>query len=157
MPHRRCSACDHPDHEAIDLAIKSSAPLRAVAKQFGLSLGTVFQHSHHDDHKQRRTNTGETARIEKEIARLHGAQNRAQRKKNTLEALAIARELRAWHGLRLKAAAIDAAKPSQQSDQAITPQEALSLSQSVIESMLADPAVQEWLRSLSERLGATQG
>jgi hypothetical protein len=153
MPRQKCGACEHDQKAAIDAAIKSRAPLRAIAKQFGLSVNTIFLHSHHDDEKQSRKNIGEIARIEKEIVKLHAAQNRAKRRKNSTEALAISRELRNWHSLRLKAVAIDAARV-EQADTSISPVEALQLARSVVEANLHDQDVLSWLRSMLERVPA---
>jgi transposase-like protein len=153
VPRRRCRACDHAEHDAIDAALKAGGSLRTVAKRFGLAPHTVFLHTHHDDTKKTPISKGETARIDKEIQRLHWAQNRAQRRKDNALALQIARELRNWHGLRLKAVAIDAARPSEQLE-AISLAEALELARGLVEGALNDPEVVSWLRSLLERLPA---
>jgi len=154
IPHQTCGACKHPELEAIDAALKSKLPLRAVALRFGLSVSTVFAHAHEGDAKKSHKNTGEIARIDKEIIKLHGVQNRAKRKKNVRETLAVARELRSWHGLRLKAVAIDAARPTEQL-QPLSQADAMAMARTIIESALGDPDTVLWLRSVLERIPGT--
>lgn len=46
MP-RNCTACMHPQRDAIDLALLSGETLRAIAKRFGVSVAAVNRHRDH--------------------------------------------------------------------------------------------------------------
>jgi hypothetical protein len=155
MPHQKCGACKHQEVAAIDEAIKAKGSIRTVAARFGLSASTIFVHAHHDDAKKPNKTKGEVANIDRDIAQLRAAQSRAKRKKNGREVIAIARELRSWHLLRLKAVAIDAARPTEKTEP-IGGEEARQLAQGIVESQLDNPDVQAWLFSLLERIPGAQ-
>jgi hypothetical protein len=159
MPHQRCGACDHDEHEAIDAALESGASMRKVADRFGLAVTTIFLHTHHDDDKKKPVNIGVLKRIDKEIAMLKAAQTKAKRSKNNGLALNLSKEIRNWFTLRVKAVTAEAiaGAQSQESDhEAITAQEALALARSVIESQLDSDEVRSWLRSLLDRIPPIQ-
>ena len=42
---RRCTVCSHPERDAIDRAIVDGQPIRAIARQFGISKDAVYRHS----------------------------------------------------------------------------------------------------------------
>jgi hypothetical protein len=150
MPHRKCAACEFD--EAIAIARKSGASMRALAERFNLPLTTIFEHLHHSENAKSPINIDEIERIDKEIAELRAAQNRAKRNKRNVEALAIQREIRSWHVLRTKATTIAGAQA--QPNEPITPAEALALARAVIEAHLDDVEVVAWMRSLLDRVPA---
>jgi len=156
MPHQKCSVCQHDEREAIDLALKGGATIRAVAGQFGLSKTAVDRHRNHSKHEQTRTNIGQIARIDQEIRKLHLAETRARKRRDNTAALQIAKELRSWFTLRTKAEAIASAQ-AQPTDEQITHAEALATARAIIEAELTAGGgeVIEWLRSLLERVPVT--
>jgi hypothetical protein len=154
MSRQQCTVCKHPELAAIDAALASGASVRAVAGQFGVSKTAVDRHHNHAKHKQDRINTGEIQRIDKEIAKLHRAENRAKRRRDTAGALALARELRSWFALRQKAEAISGARQVQQAEE-ITRGEAVTMARAIVEAELTSGSTEiiEWLRGLLERAG----
>src|SRR6266853_6675167 len=78
MPHTTCSVCLHEAHEVIDSLLLSGGSIREVAKRFGVSPAAVHRHQHHSDREKNRINTGEIARINAEIRKLHLAQTNAR-------------------------------------------------------------------------------
>src|SRR5690242_12687449 len=44
---RRCSACKHSDHDAINAALEKKVPLREIARRFGVSKDAARRHRRH--------------------------------------------------------------------------------------------------------------
>jgi hypothetical protein len=128
-----------------------------LAKRFGITPASADRHFHHDEHEKSRQNTGHIARIDEEIKKLIRAQNRAKKKRDAAGSLAIARELRNWFVLRTKAEIAAIGTASENSNEQLSPADALRLAQSVIEAQLDNSDVRLWLRGLIERMqGATE-
>jgi transposase len=156
MPHPRSTVSKHPDRLSIEAALVSGESIRSVAARFNLSSAAVNRYKNRERYAQTRINTGEIARIDREINKLIRAQNLAKRKRNTSDALAIARELRNWFGLRAKAEVMASAVQTEQ-DSTLSRSEALALARGLIESEVdADgKEIIAWLRALVERVRAT--
>src|SRR5271163_2843075 len=103
MPKTRCSICLHPERQAIEDTLKGGGSIRGTAKRFGLSHAALHRHAHEGEEKKPRTNSGQIAKIDAEIAKLKRAEIRARKKRDSAGALAIAREMRNWYVLRQKA------------------------------------------------------
>jgi len=43
---RACTVCEHPERDAIDAALVSGEPVRALARRYGLSSSSVSRHAH---------------------------------------------------------------------------------------------------------------
>jgi transposase-like protein len=140
----------------IDSLLLSGGSIRAVARRFGLSHAAVHRHQNHARHAKKSINTGEIARINAEIRKLHLAQTNARKRRDNELALQIAKELRNWFVLKRKAelARVGTASESTKDEQ-LLPGEALALAKAVIESQLSDPIVLEWLLQLVERIQGT--
>jgi transposase-like protein len=155
MPHATCTVCTHHELQSIEVALKGGGSVRAVAKRFGLSPAAVDRHKHHDEYEKTRVNTGEIARINAEIRKLHLAQTNARKRRDNELALQIARELRNWFILKRKAELASGTASDSGSQEQLSPGEAVLLARSVIEARLDDPAVREWLLQLVERIRDT--
>jgi hypothetical protein len=153
VPRQQCTVCLHADLPAIEAALKSAASVRAVAGRFGLSKTAVDRHRNHGKHERDRINTGEIDRIDREIAKLHRAENRAKRRRDNAGALQIAKELRSWFTLRVKAEAISGAREVQQTQQ-MTHGEAVAMARTIVEAEVTSGSAEtiEWLRGLLERV-----
>jgi hypothetical protein len=153
VPKTRCSVCLHPERETIETALKAGESVRVAARRFGLSRAAVNRHQHEGDRAKTRASSGQIAKIDEEIKKLTRAQNRAKKKRDSAGALAIARELRNWFVLRQKAEITEIASGSDAVDGApVSLRDATAIARSVIESQLTDPDIQNWLRSLLERI-----
>jgi hypothetical protein len=149
MARQKCSVCVHPDLAAIEASIASGTPsLRDLAVQCGLSKAALFRHKQHA-----KVAKGSAAKnLSEEIRKLRIMLAKAKRKGDTSSALSISREIRAWMMLEAKT------RPVVSQDRAVGDEiplrDALGIAKSLIESQLADPDIQAWLRSLTERIPA---
>jgi hypothetical protein len=147
MPRQTCTVCKHEQRPGIEAAItKGSPPLRELAKQCGLSLTAVFRHKQHMVVAK-----GSTMKnIPEEIRKLRIMLAKAKRKGDTSSALSISREIRAWLAFEAKTQSV------MPQDGAIADEmplrDAVAIAKSVIESQVADPEIQTWLRSLVEQV-----
>src|ERR1700728_429430 len=103
MPRKNCTVCRHPQHDAIDMALKARASLGETAKRFGLTKSALHRHLHHGERTKTLIDIGHIQRIDDEIRKLIRAQNRAKKKRDASQVLAISRELRNWFTIRQKA------------------------------------------------------
>ena len=149
MPHVPRRVVSDDDRQAIKVAHKGGASMRALAERFCLPLTTIFEIVHESDDVNEQQNADEIREIDREIAKLRADETRAKRKKRNAEALAIGREIRAWFVLRTKALAVAGART--QAGEPISASEALGLARSVIEANLSDPDIVSWLHALLER------
>ena len=133
MPHQQCTVCQHENLEAIELALKSGASVRAVARQFGLRHAAIDRHRHHDRNSRIRMNTGSLEKIDAAIKKLRQAETNARKRKDSSMALQIAKELRSWFTLRVKAEAISGPREVQQTEQ-MSHGEAVAMARTIVEA-----------------------
>lgn len=154
MPHAACSVCQRPDVAAIDAALKEKVgSVRGLAKRFGIHGSALHRHLHHDDNEpvpESADNTGEIARIRREIYRLGRAETAAKRRRDTGRLIQLSREKRAWHQLLIKAEGF-AAMTATREEAVITHAEAISGALVLVEAELAS-GNQEVLKNLCNAL-----
>ena len=149
MPRQSCTVCAHPALADIDQSLRTGSPsMRDLAAQCGLSKAALFRHKQH----AKVAKGSSVKNIPEEIRKLRIMLSKAKRKGDTSSALSISREIRAWLAFEATTQSVmlqDGAVADE-----IPLRDAVALSKSVIESQLADPDIQAWLRSLMERIPA---
>ena len=77
---RRCTVCDHPQREEIDMQLVCGESYRKIADQFSLSFGSIARHkeSHIPDALVKAQDAGEAAQADDLLAQVKALQSEAQ-------------------------------------------------------------------------------
>ena len=77
---RRCTVCDHPQREEIDMQLVCGESYRKIADQFSLSFGSIARHkeSHIPDALVKAQDAGEAAQGDTLLAQVKALQSEAQ-------------------------------------------------------------------------------
>jgi hypothetical protein len=147
LPHQQCKVCASPLRDEIDRALQEGSPsLRELARQTGLSHHSLFRHSRHGVQGKPRS----TSKIREEIGKLRAAQTAAKKRRDTKAVIALSREIRAWTQLEARTRAVVPSEPA--SVEEMSPTQARSLAQAVIEAQLGDQDVRQWILALADRI-----
>ena len=77
---RRCTVCDHPQREEIDMQLVCGESYRKIADQFSLSFGSIARHkeSHIPDALVKAQDAGEAAQADDLLSQVKALQSEAQ-------------------------------------------------------------------------------